>query len=141
MKFLLDTNVLSESVRPQPDARVLDFIAREEWETCTSSVVIGELESGVLMLAQGRKRLIYQAWMEKLLETTEVLPFDLAAAREWARMMVRLQEQGRPLPLPDSMIAATALVHGLTVVTRNVRDFERSGVAVLNPFEGTGPAE
>ena len=134
MKFLLDANVLSESVKPHPDLQVLEFIARQEAECATSSVVIGEIESGVRMMDQGRKQREYLAWLERLVETTEVLPFDLVAARTWARLIVKLQGQGQPLPLKDSMIAGTALVHGLTVVTRNVKAFERTGVVVLNPF-------
>jgi predicted nucleic acid-binding protein len=79
-----------------------------------------------------------EKWFESLVETIECLPWDAVSAREWARLVAELRRRGRAMPLFDSMIAATARVHGLAIVTRNVRDFEPSGVELLNPFLNGG---
>ncbi len=134
MTFLLDANVLSEATKPRPDAEVLRWLAENQAESCTSSVVMGEIEIGLLLLVHGLRRSQILLWFEGLRASTEVLPFDQAVASSWARLVAGLQGKGVRLPIKDSMIAATALVHGLTVVTRNVRDFERTGVKLVNPF-------
>ena len=82
-----------------------------------------------------------EGWFEALAATIECLPWDAAAAREWARLVVGLRRRGRAMPLIDSMIAATARAHGLTVVTRNIRDFEPAGLDLLNPFRDGNPAD
>lgn len=97
---------------------------------------MGEIEIGLLLLDHGLRRRQILLWFEGLRASTEVLPFDQEVARSWARLVSGLQGKGVRLPIKDSMIAATALVHGLTVVTRNVRDFERAGVKLVNPFSG-----
>ena len=85
-------------------------------------------------LPKGRKRTRLEAWYGALVDTVECLPWDAKTSREWAQLVVDLRRHGRVMPLFDSMIAATARARGLTVVTRNVRDFEPAGVEVLNPF-------
>ena len=95
---------------------------------------MGEIEIGLLLLVHGLRRSQILLWFEGLRASTEVLHFDQAVASSWARLVACLQGKGVRLPIKDSMIAATALVHGLTVVTRNVRDFERTGVKLVNPF-------
>ena len=134
MKFLLDANVISEPVAELPRPEVITWLRWNEAESVTSSVVVAELDYGIQLMPVGRRRARLESWLSGILEYLQVVPFDLEEAREWSRLMARLTLEGKPLPTKDAMIAATAVVHGLTVVTRNVRDFERTGVALVNPF-------
>jgi predicted nucleic acid-binding protein len=138
MKYLVDANVLSEGTRPIPDPSVIRWLEENEPELAIDSIVFSELAVGVESLPRGRKRARLEAWFEGFQETIECLPWDAATGREWARLVVELRRRGRKMPLFDSMIAATARAHGLTIVTRNVRDFEPTGVEVLNPFSIDG---
>ena len=134
MRFLLDANVFSEMALETPSAAVVAWLRWHELESGTSSVVIAELDYGVQLLPQGQRRKRLEFWLAGLLKQTIVIPFDVEEAREYARLMAQLRHAGATLPTKDAMIAATALVHGLTVVTRNERDFLRTGVGVVNPF-------
>ncbi len=136
--FLVDTNVVSETRRRQPHPAVLAWLrSTRSRELSVSALTIGEIQRGVENLRDrdpARANSI-ESWLaEAVLEGFEVLPFDGAAAREWARLM---QGQSADLTI-DAMIASTALVHGLTVVTRNERDFDQLNVPTLNPFEFIG---
>lgn len=135
MKFLLDTNVVSEMVTNTPHREVQAWMRWNERESGTSSVVVAEVEYGIKLMPIGQRRRRLEEWLEHILSYVHIFPFDVAEAREWSRLMARLTSVGKRMPTKDSMIAATALVRGLTVVTRNVRDFERTGVALVNPFE------
>jgi len=138
MKYLVDANVLSEATRRTPDPKVVDWLEAHEAELAIDAIVLGELAVGVEALPKGRKRTGLEKWFEALADTIECLPWDAAAGREWARLVAKLRHRGRIMPLFDSMIAATARVHGLIIITRNARDFEPSGVEVLNPFPDRG---
>lgn len=136
--FLLDTNVVSELRRSKPHGSVLAWLERvADADLHLSAVTLGELQAGV-ELTRGQdpaKAAEIEAWIERVTETFSVLPMDAQAFRTWARLM-----HGRSGDLiEDAMIAATAKVHNLTVVTRNVRDFEALDVPTLNPFQGTRP--
>jgi predicted nucleic acid-binding protein len=141
MKYLVDANVLSEATRPTPDPAVVRWLEENEPELAIDAIVFSELAVGVESLPGGRKRARLEAWFEGFRETIECLPWDSATAREWARLVVELRRRGRKMPLFDSMVAATARVHNLAIVTRNVRDFEPAGVEVLNPFPDGGSAD
>ncbi len=134
MKYLVDANVLSEATRARPDPTAVAWLKAHEPELVIDAIVLGELAVGVAALPVGRKRARLEAWFERLVATVECLPWDAASAREWARLVVELRRRGRAMPLFDSMIAATARTHGLTVVTRNIRDFEPAGLELVNPF-------
>lgn len=138
MKYLVDANVLSEATRPDPDPSAIRWLEENEPELTIDAIVFSELAVGVESQPKGRKRARLEAWFEGFQETVECLPWDAATGREWARLVVGLRRRGRRVPLFDSMIAATARLHGLTIVTRNVRDFESTGVEVLNPFSDGG---
>ena len=134
MTFLVDANVLSEPTKPAPLAKVVRWLEDHEEELVVDSVVLGELYLGVLALPRGRRRERLEDWFATLVETIDCLPWDAAVACRWAALVVHLRAKGQTLPLLDGMIAATALAHGLTVATRNTRDFTRAGVEVVDPF-------
>ena len=133
--YLLDTNVVSELRRPRPHQAVLRWIANVQADQLyLSTVTIGEIQAGIEITREQdiAKAEELEAWLGKVLTSYSVLPMDAAAFREWARLMHRTSDT----LIEDAMIAATAKVHGLTVVTRNVRDFSKLGVEVQNPFAG-----
>jgi len=134
MIFLVDANVLCEPTRPSPSGRVIDWLTANERHLVVDSIVLGEISIGILSLPAGRKRARLEQWFEALVRTIDCLPWDAAVGRRWARLVVELKKKGRTLPVLDGMIAATALEHGLTVATRNVSDFEKAGVEVVDPF-------
>ena len=131
--YLLDTNVVSELRRPHPHHNVLNWVrAVPGGELFLSSVTIGEIQAGIEITREQdtAKAEELEDWLDRLLDTFGILPVDAPAFREWARLMHR---QSSTL-MQDAMIAAVAIVNRLTVVSRNVRDFEQLGVPVLNPF-------
>ncbi|MFI5394909.1 MAG: type II toxin-antitoxin system VapC family toxin [Candidatus Binatia bacterium] len=134
MTYLIDANVLSEPTKPAPNPTVVDWLTINEGDFVVDSVVLGELCIGVLLLPAGRKRTQLQQWLDAVVQTIECLPWDAAVSRRWTKLVVELRSTGRTLPVLDSMIAATALEHGLTVATRNIRDFRKTGVKVVDPF-------
>jgi predicted nucleic acid-binding protein len=132
--YLVDANVLSEPTRPAPNGKVVEWLSANERNLAVDSIVLGELCLGVLSLPAGRKRARLEQWLEAVMRTLDCLPWEAAAARRWAKLVVDLKRKGRTLPLLDSMIAATALEHGLTVATRSVNHFEPAGVQTVDPF-------
>ena len=132
--FLLDTNVVSELRRPHPNRAVLDWIVDVPAEQLFVSVVtIGEIQAGIEITGEQdvAKAEELELWLDRVLVSYGVLPMDALALREWARLMHRRSET----ITEDAMIAATAIVHRLTVVTRNVRNFRQFGVELQDPFQ------
>lgn len=136
MKYLVDTNVLSEATKPAPQVRVVEWLLTHRPASVVSSVVMAELELGILSLPLGQRRARLEQWFLELRTAIPALSFDTNAASEWARMMAGLRAKGLSMAVKDSLIAATARAHGLTVVTRNTADFRHAGVPLLNPFDG-----
>jgi len=134
MTYLVDANVISEPTKPAPSGKVVDWLSANEENLVVDSIILGELCIGILALPSGRKRTQLEHWFDDVAQTIDCLPWDAAISRGWAKLVVDLKQKGDKLPLLDSMIAATALHHELTVATRNTRDFERAGVKVLDPF-------
>ena len=136
--FLLDTNVVSELTRPRIEPKVQNWIAAQEFGALLLSVVsVGEMEKGFTTMSDLSRRARLEVWLERqLLELFrgQVLPVTQAIAKRWGTFDGTRQLAGRPLSVPDGMIAATAFEHGLIVVTRNVKDFEGLGVPILNPW-------
>lgn len=135
MKFLVDANVLSEPTKPAPDARVVEWLRRHERDLAVNPIILGELEYGILLLPASRRRARLEQWFTDGVQRLRVLDFDTATAAAWARLLAKLKKKGHAMPIKDSLIAATALAHGLTVATRNANDFRNAGVAVENPFD------
>lgn len=135
MSYLLDTNIVSETIRRNPDRAVIAWLGKLPAEALYLSVLtMGEIRKGVEALGKGKRREKLRLWVEhELPEWFEgrVLPVDLAVADKWGRL---LAEVGRPVPTIDSLLAATALHHELRLVTRNARDFDYPGLEVINPF-------
>lgn len=135
MSYLLDTNVLSELVKPKPHPNVLAWFAATPDEALHVSVItLGELRSGVERMTDGKRRERVRVWLEQTLADwlgDRALPVSLAVADRWGRLTASAK---RPLPAIDSLLAATALAHGLRIVTRNVRDFVLPGVEVIDPW-------
>ena len=132
--YLLDTNVVSELRKPKPHGAVLAwFRGLEDSQIHLSAVTVGEIQAGIELTREQdeAKALEIGAWLETVAASYNVLPMDAAAFRAWAQLMHRRSD---PV-YEDAMIAATAQIHGLTVVTRNVADFKAFGVPLLNPFK------
>jgi predicted nucleic acid-binding protein len=134
MTYLVDANVLSEATRPDPDPRVLRWLARHEREIVVDPVILGEILFGILQLPQGKRRARLERWFEDGVGTIHCLAWDAATGLRWARLLADLRARGRSMPIKDSLIAATALTHGQAVVTRNRRDFANADVEVIDPF-------
>ena len=131
--IVLDTNVLSEPLRIDPDPVVLAWLATQP-DAIVAAISVGELLTGVARLPQGTRRRALTDGIERLLDASTVLPYDDKAARQCARLQQSRRELGRPLAVEDGMIAATCLAHGATLATRNTHDFEYLGLTVINPW-------
>ena len=138
MSFLLDTNVVSETMRKQPSAVVLDWVAAQVTASLfISAVTLGELRRSALLLGPGKKRNALLLWIETGIKADfadRILPVGIAVMERWAELQIATQKAGRSLPLMDSLLAATALAHGLTLATRNLADFQAAGVPLLDPW-------
>jgi len=133
--FLVDANVLSEGTKPVPELSVLDWLVVNESELAVDPIILGEIQIGILVLPKGAKRQRLERWFEDGVRKILCLPWDANTAMRWARLVADLRTAGKAMSVKDSMIAATALVHDLTMVTRNERDFKSTGLNVVNPFE------
>ncbi len=134
MTFLVDANVLSEATRPEPDPGVLEWLTRHEREIAVDPIILGEIRFGIFLLPAGKRRARLEHWFQEGVERIHCLAWEAATGLRWARLLADLRAMGRSMPIKDSLIAATALVHGLAVVTRNRRDFEPAGVEIVDPF-------
>lgn len=140
MSYLLDTNALSELRRSQPNANVARWFEQRPKESLYLSVLtLGEIRKGVELRAEDARKAALQDWLESKLPRFfmgRILEIDLATAERWGRVTAAA---GRPLPVVDGLLAATALQHDLVLVTRNVRDFAGLGVRLLDPWHPPEP--
>ncbi|MEX1254121.1 MAG: type II toxin-antitoxin system VapC family toxin [Dehalococcoidia bacterium] len=134
MRYLVDANVLSEPTRQKPQPGVVDWLRRNEHEIAVDPVILGELRFGILLLRKGKKRNELEQWFDAGVQRLQCLPWEKATGLRWAELLARLRAASLAMPVKDSLIAATALVHGLAVVTHNRADFEHAGVPIVEPF-------
>lgn len=133
--WLLDTNVVSEMRKPRPHPGAVAWMSRQAQHSLfVAAATFGEIQQGVQLarITNPAKAAEIEAWLNELVSISEILAADESVFREWARLMDRRSKD----LIIDALIAATAQVHGLTVATRNTRDFETLGVVTVNPFEG-----
>lgn len=137
--FLLDTNVISELVKPHPDANVTSWIeGTDESLLYLSVLTLGEIRRGVAALPQSRRRATLEAWLDKDLRARfeeRILAIDQEVADRWGLLTAAARNNGIVLPVIDGLLAATALEHNLTLVTRDTGQIPSMGVAVFNPWE------
>lgn len=140
MPFLLDTNALSELTRPKPNVGFVAWMsATTTRDTYVSALSIAELMLGIELLPPSKKRLMMESWFTKIRDGFQdrILNFDMAAAREWSHLQAQARRTHKPIPIVDAQIGATAVAHGLIVVTRNERHFHVRGydkLQTLNPW-------
>ena len=139
MSYLLDTNVVSEWTKPRPNPGVIEWLSQvAEDEVFLSVVTFAELRHGIERLPAGRRRRRLDEWLRGELALRfegRIVLIDGAIADEWGRLVARQEARGKPIAAMDGLIAATAQVHALTLVTRNATDFRVSVKAVLNPWK------
>lgn len=136
MKYLVEANILSEPTKPTPDPRVVAWLRTHERDIAADPVILGELRFGILILPTGKKRAALERWFDAGVGRLHCLPWDADTGLKWAELLARLRTTGKAMPIKDSLIAATALVHGLAVATRNRADFVNAGVRIVDPFVG-----
>jgi len=136
MRFLLDANILSELRKPRPSPKVLTWLSQNASACGLSVLTIGEIVKGANIMPAGTKRMGLKSWIGELEAefAGRLLPLGIEEMRVWGHLYGREQTAGRMLPLFDSLLAASALTHDLTLVTRNAPDFAETGVTVLDPF-------
>jgi hypothetical protein len=139
VSFLLDTNVVSEWIKAQPNAGVVEWLAQvNEDEVFLSVVTFAELRHGIERLAAGARRRRLDEWLRNDLPSRfegRIIGIDGAIADEWGRLVAHRETRGRPIHAMDALIGATAQVHGLTLVTRNTADFQQSLKSLLDPWK------
>jgi predicted nucleic acid-binding protein len=133
LKHLVDANVLSEATKPDPDPRVVQWLRRNERSIALDPIVLGEVRFGILLLPGGARRTELERWFEQGVSRIRCLPWNAGVGLRWAQLLADLRRRGKPMSIKDSMIAATALAHDLSVATLNRRDFEPARVRLVDP--------
>ena len=137
--FLLDTNCISELVRTKPEPRVMEWMEAADEELLYLSVLtLGEIRKGVAGLAQGKRRTHLETWLEVDLQNRfagRIVPIDTVIADRWGQLATEAKRAGKAMSIIDGLLAATAVHHNLTIVSRNAKDFSGTAVQVLNPWK------
>ena len=140
MKYLLDTCVVSETRRREPNTNLMNWLAeRKAADLFISVVTLGELRKGACSLKEASRRQVLEKWIDEDVATSfsgRILSFERSIADQWGRLMGEGIAKGLTPSVTDSMLAATALARGMAIVTRNVSDFQFEGLQVVNPFGG-----
>lgn len=134
MKYLVDANVLSEPTKPSPHPGVIEWLRRNERDLAVDPIILGEVRFGILLLPRSKRRTHLEHWFDGGVQRLLCLPWEAEAGMRWAELLATLRRSGRTMPIKDSLIATTALVHDLVVVTRNGADFRKAGVEIVDPF-------
>lgn len=135
MKFLADVNVLSEPTKLYPVPQVLQWLRENRSDIVVDPIILGEIWEGIIALPTGRRRVNLEDWFHAMPAGLVCLPWTRNTGIAWAEIRDSARRMGFTVPVKDTLIAATAKHHGLSVATRNVVDFTRCGVAVVNPFD------
>jgi tRNA(fMet)-specific endonuclease VapC len=139
MRYLLDTNVISELVAKQPNPRIIDWIdALDPNSVYLSVITIGELRKGIEKLPYSKRKDTLRDWLNDDLLVRfndRILELDIPTMLTWGELVGRLEQEGKLLPALDSLIAALALYHKCTLATRNEADFRATGIAIINPWQ------
>lgn len=138
MNYLLDTCLISEFKKPQPEKKIVNWLAGQIEETLFLSVItIGEIQKGISGLVPSKKRTDLENWLQSLIIRYDgrILPLGTDEMLFWGDAIIKLEKKGRVLPFMDSLIAATALAHNLVLITKNEADFEDTGVKILNVWK------
>ena len=135
--FLADTNLISEPRQKSPNPKVMQWLGAHDHELFLSAVTVGEIKKGIELYPDSRKKVALFAWLEGLLKDFEgsILGYTQEEALSWGILYAKAQKAGRKPPGFDSLNAAIALHHGLTLVTRNENDYRGTGVKVFNPWK------
>lgn len=134
MTYLVDADVLSEATKPAPDSNALEWLRNNERAIAVDPIILGEIRFGVYLLPAGKRRRRLETWFEEGVARIVCVPWDARTGLRWAKLLAELRKVGEAMPIKDSLIAATALVHDFIVVTRNTNDFRKAHVKVLDPF-------
>lgn len=134
--YLVDANVLSEAIKPDPNVRVVEWLQDYEPELAVDPIILGEVRFGILLLPRGRRRSRLERWFEEGVRRLQCIPWEASTGLRWAELLATLRASGQAMPIKDSLIAATALSHDLTIATLDRRDFEAAGVTVVDPAAG-----
>jgi len=141
--YLLDTNVVSEWIRPQPNPNLVAWLDEVDEDRLHVSVAtFAEIRHGIELMAPGRRRQALMRWLDEELAdrfADRILPIDRAVAESWGVVMARASASGTSLATMDGFLAATAAIHNLTLVTRDATDFRGAGVPIFNPWEAAEP--
>ena len=135
MPYLLDTNVISEPSKPAPNPKLVQWLADHDAELLISVLTLGEIVKGIELMSAGKRRRQMEKWFEEIEEwaTGRVVPVDAEVMRAWGTYYAKQMKRGRGLDVMDSLLAATALAHGLSIASRNLADFP--DVPGVNPWE------
>ncbi len=134
MKYLVDANILSEPSRSAPNPRVLAWLRDHERDIAVDPIIIGEIRFGIYLLPAGSRQRRLEKWFVHGIEKLRCLPWQAAIGIRWAKLLAQLRDAGESMPIKDSIIAATALHHDLTLATHNTRDFKKSRVKIIDPW-------
>ncbi len=132
-QYLVDANVLSEAMKPEPGPKVIGWLRRNERSIVVDPIILGEVRYGILLLPKGARRSELERWFEEGVGRIQCLPFDATVGLRWAQLLAELRRHGQPMSVKDSLIAAAALTHDLALVTLNRRDFEPARVKLIDP--------
>ena len=134
MRYLVDANILSEPTKASPDPYVVKWLRENEREIVVDPIILGELRFGILLLPKGHRRRKLERWFDAGVQRLQCLPWEAETGLRWASLLARLRVSGLAMPIKDSLIAATAILHDLVIATHNRTDFQNAGIKLVDPF-------